>query len=45
MRPAPAPKPEAGDVFEIESAPFGLPLRNPLAIASAESGPVAVKQL
>jgi hypothetical protein len=26
---------EAGDVFEIEAADFGLPLRNPLAIASA----------
>ena len=26
-------KPQAGDVFEIEAAPFGLPLRNPLAIA------------
>jgi hypothetical protein len=26
-------KPEPGDVFEIEAAPFGLPLRNPLAQA------------
>lgn len=25
--------PESGDVFEIEAAPFGLPLRNALAIA------------
>ena len=24
---------QAGDVFEIESPPFGLPLRNPLAVA------------
>lgn len=30
----------AGDVFEIEAAPFALPLRNPLAIAAA--APVAV---
>jgi len=28
-------KTEKGDVFEIESAPFGLPLRNPIAIAKA----------
>ena len=24
--------PQDGDVFEIEAAPFGLPLRNPLAV-------------
>jgi hypothetical protein len=29
--------PEEGDVFEIEAAPFGLPLRNPLKVTS---GPV-----
>lgn len=28
--------PEPGDVFEIEAQPFGLPLRNALAIADAE---------
>jgi hypothetical protein len=32
-----------GDVFEIEAADFGLPLRNPLAIAKKEK--VAVKAL
>jgi hypothetical protein len=26
-------KPQAGDVFEIEAAPFGLPLTNPLSFA------------
>lgn len=36
-------KPEAGDVFEIEVAEFGLPLRNPLAVAAEEK--VAVRQL
>ncbi|NTF81922.1 GguC protein [Agrobacterium rhizogenes] len=36
-------KPEAGDVFEIEVAEFGLPLRNPLAVATEET--VAVRQL
>ncbi|ENN88036.1 hypothetical protein RHSP_51073 [Rhizobium freirei PRF 81] len=36
-------KPEAGDVFEIEVADFGLPLRNPLAVAAEET--VAVRQL
>ncbi|MBB6484179.1 AraD1 family protein [Rhizobium lusitanum] len=36
-------KPEAGDVFEIEVADFGLPLRNPLAVAAEEN--VAVRQL
>ncbi|MFW2829374.1 AraD1 family protein [Sphingomonas sp. ID0503] len=34
---------EEGDVFEIEAAPFTLPLRNPLARASET--PVAVKAL
>lgn len=37
-------KPEPGDVFEIEAAPFGLPLTNPLAIAAPE-GVVTVKAL
>lgn len=37
-------KPEAGDVFEIEAAPFGLPLRNPLAI-DEDRGVAAVRQL
>jgi len=36
-------KPEAGDVFEIEAAGFGLPLRNPLAVAAEEE--IVVKQL
>jgi len=31
-----------GDVFEIEAPPFGLPLRNPLAIAATSVPPVAV---
>lgn len=34
---------QVGDIFEIEAAPFTLPLRNPLARASEES--VAVKAL
>ena len=34
---------EAGDVFEIEAAPFTLPLRNPLARGAAAS--VSVRQL
>jgi hypothetical protein len=34
---------EEGDVFEIEAKEFGLPLRNPLAIAAEEE--VAVHQL
>lgn len=34
---------EVGDVFEIEAAPFTLPLRNPLA--RADEAPVAVKAL
>lgn len=36
---------QPGDVFEIEAAPFGLPLRNPLAKEPAEAGAVAVKAL
>jgi hypothetical protein len=28
---------EPGDVFEIEAAPFGRPLRNPLAVVEARS--------
>jgi hypothetical protein len=31
-----------GDVFEIEAAPFGLPLKNPLATAPAQPDAVAV---
>lgn len=34
---------EPGDVFEIEAAPFRLPVRNPIAIAEEES--VTVKAL
>lgn len=34
-----------GDVFEIEAAPFGLPLINPLAQDPAEAGAVAVTAL
>ncbi|WFR96825.1 AraD1 family protein [Rhizobium tumorigenes] len=36
-------KPQAGDVFEIEVADFGLPLRNPLAVAAEAD--VTVRQL
>jgi hypothetical protein len=37
---------EVGDMFEIEAAPFTLPLRNPLAReASADEGAVSVKVL
>jgi hypothetical protein len=36
-------KPEEGDVFEIEVAEFGLPLRNPLKVAAEEE--IAVRQL
>jgi hypothetical protein len=38
---------EPGDVFEIEAPDFGLPLRNPLAVASAPARdePVAVRVL
>ena len=38
-------KPQSGDMFEIESAPFGLPLKNPLAFAAAEPDAVAVTAL
>lgn len=38
-------RPQAGDVFEIEAEAFGLPLRNPLAVAPALPGAVTVKQL
>ena len=34
-----------GDIFEIEAAPFGLPLRNVLRTAPAATGRVAVRQL
>ncbi|MBO9132767.1 GguC protein [Rhizobium sp. B230/85] len=36
-------KPQAGDVFEIEVADFGLPLSNPLAVAAETD--VTVRQL
>ena len=35
---------EPGDVFEIEAAPFTLPLRNHLA-AAASSGDIVVRRL
>lgn len=38
-------KTQAGDVFEIEAAPFGLPLTNPLAFDPAETGSTAVHPL
>lgn len=38
-------KTAAGDVFEIEAAPFGLPLKNPLAFAPATQGAATVKAL
>ena len=38
-------KTEAGDMFEIEAPPFGLPLKNPLALAPRETGATAVKAL
>ncbi len=38
-------KPAPGDVFEIEAAPFGLPLKNPLAFAAAETDAVAITAL
>lgn len=38
-------KTQSGDVFEIEAAPFGLPLTNPLAFDPAETGPTAVHPL
>ena len=37
-------KPEEGEVFEIEAAPFGLPLKNPLKI-DADHGTARVRQL
>ena len=36
---------EAGDVFEISAAAFGLPLANPLAAEPAETVPVTVRML
>jgi len=36
---------QAGDVFEIEAPPFGLPLTNPLAFAPASAGTTTVKAL
>ena len=36
---------EAGDVFEIESAEFGLPLSNPLALRPRSAKPVTVTAL
>lgn len=36
---------EAGDVFEIEAAPFGAPLRNPLKVMKQDFKPGAVKAL
>lgn len=38
---------QAGDIFEIEASPFGLPLRNPLAVDTARPAdvPVAVVAL
>jgi len=38
---------QQGDIFEIEAAPFGLPLKNPLAIDTTRpaDAPVAVKKL
>lgn len=38
-------KPENGDIFEIEAAGFGLPLRNPLKQLMPKDGAVAVAQL
>ncbi len=36
---------EAGDVFEIEAAPFGLPLANPLTLAEAGPAVAVVRRL
>ncbi len=36
---------QVGDTFEIEAAPFTLPLRNPLARAAGSTAPVTVKVL
>jgi hypothetical protein len=38
-------RPLAGDTFEIQAPPFGLPLINPLAFAPALSGAVTVRAL
>jgi hypothetical protein len=38
-------KPQSGDVFEIEAGPFGLPLKNPLAFAPAETDAVVITAL
>ena len=38
-------RPEPGDMFEIEAAPFGLPLKNPLAVAPARAGAMTVTAL
>ncbi len=38
-------KTQAGDVFEIEAAPFGLALTNPLAFDPAQAEPMAVRPL
>ena len=38
-------KPQSGDMFEIEAAHFGLPLKNPLAFDAAETDAVAVTAL
>ena len=38
-------KTEPGDIFEIEAAPFGLALTNPLAFDPATPGPCAVHPL
>ena len=38
-------KPDADDMFEIEAATFGLPLKNPLAFAPADPDAVAVTAL
>jgi hypothetical protein len=37
-------RPQAGDVFEIEAAAFGLPLKNPLLVAT-DAGVARVRQL
>ncbi|MEZ5797328.1 MAG: AraD1 family protein [Paracoccaceae bacterium] len=36
---------QEGDQFEIEAAPFGLPLRNPLHFAAKDQGAIAVTAL
>ena len=38
-------KTQAGDIFEIEAAAFGLPLTNALAFAPAQTGATTVKAL